>query len=88
MAQTTKCFLAIICYLSFSVVSYFKYDFFISVGLNVHRSFSSISLIISFMVVMISYVKEIRLMYQFAVATLEDFLKVSLKLILYDVRSR
>ena len=54
----------------------------------VHPSFSSISLIISFMVAMIGYVKEIRLMYQFAVATLEDFLKVSLILILYDVRSR
>jgi len=40
------------------------------------------------MVVMIGYVKEIRLMYKFAVATLEDFLKVSRILILYDVRSR
>ena len=39
------------------------------------------------MVVMIGYVKEIRLMNQFAVATLEDFLKVSLIIILFDVGS-
>ena len=88
LAQTAKCFLGILCYLSFSVVSYFKDGFLLSLGLNAYRSFSSISMIISFMVVMIGYVRERRLMYQFAVPTLEDFMKVNLALTLYDIRSR
>ena len=45
-------------------------------------------MIISFKVVMIGCVREIRLMYQIAVPTLEDFFKVSVILILYDVNSR
>jgi len=43
--------------------------FLISLVLNVLRSFSSISVIISSILVMIGYVREIRHMYQFAVST-------------------
>ena len=48
-----------------------------SVGLYVRCSFSSYSMVICSMLIMIGHVREIRHMYQFAVSTLEDFLKVS-----------
>jgi len=44
--------------------------------LSVLCSFSSISMITSSILVMNGHVREIRHMYQFAVPTLEDFLKV------------
>jgi len=68
MVQRTKCFLLMLCYLSFSLVS----D--ISVVLDIFRSFSSIRVIISSLLVMTGHVREIRHMYQFAVTTSEDFL--------------
>jgi len=46
--------------------------------LNIFCSFSSISVIISSILVVIGHIREIRHMYQFAVPTSEDFLKVSI----------
>ena len=63
MAQRTKCFLVFLCYLSFSVVSDFKNDFLLVIGLDVLCSFISFSVIICSMLVMTGHVREIRHMY-------------------------
>jgi hypothetical protein len=55
MVERTKCFLGIICYLSFCVVSYFTW--------KVLFSFNNISMMIYSILVMIDLVIEIRHMY-------------------------
>ena len=52
--------------------------FLLIVVLNVLRSFSSISVIISSMLVMIGNVREIRHMYWYSLRISEDFLKVNI----------
>ena len=63
MAQRTKCFLVFLYYLSFCVISDFKNDFLLVIGLDVLCSFISFSMFVCGMLVMIGHVREIRHMY-------------------------